>query len=199
MNRDTAQRAKPIKLQILVSDRCNLRCGHCIVSASPLANRWMLSERDIEQIAAVVNTTPEVQTVHFTGGEPTLFQDLISRLQNRIKRQVRYGMTTNGTQGSRLDAFLKAVNLDEITLSYDRFRKDQVKQDILLDFLKAAKVHRQLRLRYPFRLGSAPVLGRSRRKTRHSKIGADRARGRSSLRPIPPKDRGFIRHLPLVG
>lgn len=138
MNRDSAQGAKPIKLQIMVSDRCNLRCGHCLVSAGPHANRWILSDRDIDQIAAVVDATPQVLTVHFTGGEPTLFRDLIARLQKRITRNVRYGMTTNGTLGEGLTEFLGTVALSEITLSYDRFRETQVKKDTLLAFVKAA-------------------------------------------------------------
>ena len=111
------------KLFVILSTKCNFTCEHCINSSGPYSTRFTLTSLEETLISDFINTEIRVDTLSFTGGEPTLHLDAISRIQSNIKRPIRYAITTNGSFDRNFNSVFEAVKLDEITISFDKFHK----------------------------------------------------------------------------
>ncbi len=70
-------------LSILLTDKCNLHCEHCIVRASPTGKR-VFDEQYVENI---VESMREFGLKHIgiTGGEPLLHRELLERICKRFR------------------------------------------------------------------------------------------------------------------
>ena len=64
-------KSKITVLQINLGRKCNLACTHCHVEASPLRTEE-LSPDVCQQLIAVINRFPQIQTVDLTGGAPEM-------------------------------------------------------------------------------------------------------------------------------
>ena len=58
-------------LQVNLGRKCNLACTHCHVEASPKRTEE-LSPEVCEQIIAIINRFPQIETVDLTGGAPEM-------------------------------------------------------------------------------------------------------------------------------
>lgn len=65
------RRAAPTWLQVNLGKRCNQACTHCHVDASPVRTEQM-SAATADQLIAVIQQNPGLQTVDITGGAPEL-------------------------------------------------------------------------------------------------------------------------------
>jgi len=133
------------ELYIILSDLCNFSCSHCLNSSGPSAKRYRLSPQEVSQLIETVNSNSEITTVHFSGGEPTLHLGTIQEIQQRINRPVSWSITSNGSFIKRKTAALDAIVLDELVISFDRYRKpfitiEEIKTAIQYGLNRGAKV-----------------------------------------------------------
>ncbi|MBU3904981.1 MAG: radical SAM protein [Nanoarchaeota archaeon] len=122
------------RLNLQLTRRCDSNCSHCFGNYGPDSK----GELTLDQAKFYIDQTPEHQTIDFnlTGGEPTLYPELINIIQyaDQKREQSSYPeniyMFTNclWMKGNNSDEYLrelKQVGLDEIILSIDEFRRDQ--------------------------------------------------------------------------
>lgn len=129
-------------LRVSLTNTCNLACSYCVDSSEikqpkNLQQKILTTEQYIKIIHVLYNVL-DLETLRFTGGEPTLYKELIP-LINGIKKtgieQIK--MTSNATQ---LDAFsLKSAGLTSINISLDA-----VDADISFDISKRNKLQKTL-------------------------------------------------------
>lgn len=132
-----------MELYILLSDKCNFECSHCINLSGPKASRWLLNDADIDLLAKQINSNLNIEKIHFTGGEPTLHLDKIEKLQLKIKRdEINYNITTNGwfIKKGGIE-FLKKIKLNNITISYDIYHEKFISKSELLTLAKQLDKH----------------------------------------------------------
>ena len=107
-------------LQINVGKVCNQACHHCHVDAGP-KRRESMERRTAERVIALLENTPEVDTVDITGGAPELnpnFRTLVEA-SRRLGKQVidRCNLTVLFEPGLETLAEFLATNNVEITAS----------------------------------------------------------------------------------
>ena len=93
----THQRKYPVLAEIALTYRCNNRCFFCYASA-PERGRTT-PEMDTVQVRQVIDKIidqAKVPTVSFTGGEPTLRDDLPELVTYAKTRDIRTNLITNG-------------------------------------------------------------------------------------------------------
>ena len=102
-------------LELQITDRCNLRCGHCYIGDGKSAN----NELSVDRIRHILREFEDMQglRVLITGGEPLChrkFEEINESLSEFLMRKVLF---TNGLllTGSRL----RKLNVDEIQVSVD--------------------------------------------------------------------------------
>ncbi|MEW6448953.1 MAG: radical SAM protein [Bacillota bacterium] len=117
----------PKSLAILLTYKCNFSCDHCSVSAGP-KRREVLAADYMRRAIKEAYTVPSIRTVVFTGGEPTLYPDVLEagiRLAHNMGFVTR--LVTNAWWAKtpeQADHFLqniRAAGLDELNVSYDDF------------------------------------------------------------------------------
>lgn len=137
-------RGSPLIALIDVTNRCDLTCPICF-SESELCMEHTV-EPTISQIEAMLNQlaergTPERITIQFSGGEPTLRDDLPEMI--RLARQMGYGRIEINSHGLRLANesgyahALKKAGLDAIGLQFDGL------DDRIYKFNRGAKMFAQ--------------------------------------------------------
>jgi hypothetical protein len=116
-------------MALMVTRRCNMRCGHCSVESGPDV-RGEPSERElldqVRQAAAA-----DVRSINLTGGEPMLRPRTVLRLVRAARRLgVQTSLTTNGSwgrtaararQGTRA---LRRAGLGSLAVSIDRYHDE---------------------------------------------------------------------------
>jgi radical SAM/Cys-rich protein len=82
---------QPIRvLQINLGRRCNLACAHCHVEAGPHRSEE-LSPAVLEQLLAMLDRFPQIQTVDLTGGAPEMnygFRPLVEKARSLDKNVI---------------------------------------------------------------------------------------------------------------
>lgn len=129
-----------MELYLFLTDQCNFNCAHCITSSTPSSSKVKLSENEIIIITSLINSDSNIDTVHFSGGEPTLELEKILTIQALIKRKIRYSITTNGSfilQRTSSDFFDKIL-IHEIFLSFDKYHAKYISTNSLIPFIKEA-------------------------------------------------------------
>ena len=127
MRAETAPPATSIAL--MVTRRCNMRCGHCSVESGPDV-KGEPSEAElldwIRQAAA-----GGVRAINLTGGEPMLRPAVVLRLAREARRLgVTTSLTTNGSWGRtaararRGVRALQRAGLGALTVSVDRYHDE---------------------------------------------------------------------------
>ncbi len=110
------------KLCLLVSRRCNLRCGFCRVDFTGLDMDWPTAEAGIEHYLAFLNGVAAPR-IKFFGGEPLLNARLIRKIveagRDRWRNSgLRFEISTNGTLlDDELASYFAARPEVEITVS----------------------------------------------------------------------------------
>jgi MoaA/NifB/PqqE/SkfB family radical SAM enzyme len=115
LDRQAVTRIRDAKIK--VTPRCNLRCSFC--------QFWRTTARDELSAGALKTAIDDLASldcrkIHFSGGEPTLREDLPELIAHAANRNIRTALTTNGTLITRERAHaLLAAGLRSITVSLD--------------------------------------------------------------------------------
>lgn len=107
-------------IYLSLTNRCNLQCKHCIVSAGIEENDHMSTDDWKRVIDQVVTLKPE--QINLTGGEPLIRSDFCEILE--YLRENYNGVITLSTNGLLLnDALIRVIkrNVDGISISLDGF------------------------------------------------------------------------------
>ena len=86
---------------ILLLERCNFECPHCVRSDEPMDPGYQLSFQQLQQCLGDCHALKSITWVHFSGGEPTLWtegdRDLVDLLLETAKAGYTPSFTTNGS------------------------------------------------------------------------------------------------------
>src|SRR5215213_3057876 len=106
---EKAQCQRTASLAVMVTRKCNMTCAHCSVESSPRI-RQQPSEEFLESIVTQA-AAAGVQSVQFTGGEPMLREQLVTRLVRLATRfDMTTAITTNGFWGKSPSSAFTTVN-----------------------------------------------------------------------------------------
>ena len=124
-------------LSFFITERCNLRCKHCIASAEANGRDMALADlrRWLEEAAAI----DRVKTVCMTGGEPFVVYDTLQRAINcATSLGLKTTVVTNGFWASSMERAVRTLEgvsaLTHLALSLDSYHL----QFIPLETLKTA-------------------------------------------------------------
>lgn len=114
-------RRSPFDGQVIVTRRCNLRCGYCseFDQRSPLVPTVELRRR--------IDALHKLGVVHITflGGEPLLHPDVADLVRYAHRGSPLVSITTNGTLlTKRIIEDLNAAGLDQMQISIDALEPD---------------------------------------------------------------------------
>eukprot|EP00049_Salpingoeca_infusionum_P017887 m.354781 g.354781 ORF g.354781 m.354781 type:complete len:378 (+) comp17102_c0_seq1:111-1244(+) len=109
-------------LRISLTERCNLRCTYCMPEEGvPLTpNDQLLSRDEMSRIASVF-INHGVDKIRLTGGEPTVYPELIPFIEDLASHSTvkSIGITTNGLVLKKKLPDLKQAGLTHINVSLD--------------------------------------------------------------------------------
>lgn len=117
-------------LRLSVTDRCNFRCIYCMdPDFRYMPKRELLALDEYIRLARI-STELGVEKLRITGGEPTLYPDLLPLIRQLASLNIRdLAMTTNGSRVTEEAAHQwKEAGLHRITLSIDSLRPDRLKR-----------------------------------------------------------------------
>lgn len=114
----------PMHATIEVTDKCNLKCKHCYLSASPNKSRIM-TFNDFIKIKDKL-TKNMVVNIEFTGGELFVNPDIYEILQVAYEEFAIVGILTNGTilSDNILELLVKNAKKTVINVSIDSIHKE---------------------------------------------------------------------------
>ncbi len=108
--------------------RCTRTCDHCSNDSSPLRSE-ALSENEVLTIIDQLNKYQPAQIV-LTGGEVTIYLDIVERVLKNLKFQFKVTLTTNGSFAgdlNRIERVLSRItNLELVQLSFDKFHGSSI-------------------------------------------------------------------------
>jgi len=123
-------------IRISLTPACNLNCIYCHAEGEAQAGTLMTTDEIIDIIGAV--TRYPIRSIKFTGGEPTLRDDLVEIIQS-VPSGIESSMTTNGTLLADLAYDLKEAGLSRVNISLDTLQNDRyikiTGKDLLSDVL----------------------------------------------------------------
>lgn len=117
-------------LRISVTDRCNLRCLHCMPKEglSPALAADILSLEEIARLARIFCGLG-INKIRLTGGEPLIRRNILHLINSlaAIKNLDELSLTTNGLLLSDYAAELKKSGIGRINISLNTLKKDRFK------------------------------------------------------------------------
>ncbi|MCR8668316.1 radical SAM protein [Aestuariibaculum sp. M13] len=123
---------KPVKketlrfnhVQVAVTNKCALQCDHCY-AWDTLNQRDVLSEQDLSGVIHKLQAMGTGQ-IHFTGGEPMLKVDILTKLLKRSRWSSNFWVNTSGFKLTNEKAKrLKASGLTGVFISLDHFNEQE--------------------------------------------------------------------------
>ncbi len=132
------------KIAFGYSDRCNIRCAHCVAADDIPHNKKMELDKAKEIIKNMAKS--HVSGISFTAGEPFIyFNDLLELVSLCQELKIYTRIVTNSSwakdpeeAGERVNT-LKRCGLSQLRLSYSRWHQHNVpSQNILNAALRAA-------------------------------------------------------------
>lgn len=120
---------KPVRVTLIPTGRCNLRCSYCYASGGEHLQDmpWWVARWAIDFVVnnAVEQEEEEFQVYFHGGGEPTVAWDLIERCLDyareraeATRKRVQFGIATNGVFGKQVGYEL-ARNFELVSLAFD--------------------------------------------------------------------------------
>ncbi len=100
-----------VLVNIDVTNRCNFRCPICFANAAASGKIWDLSKDEVAKILDnIMSEVPPALAVQFSGGEPTVRDDLPELVALAKEKGIRQIMiATNGARLAEKPDFLKAL------------------------------------------------------------------------------------------
>jgi len=117
-------------LRLSVTDRCNYRCVYCMdPDFRYMPKRELLSMEEYLRLVGVL-TELGIEKLRITGGEPTLYPDLLPLMRGLGELPLKdIAMTTNGSLMSEQSARAwREAGLRRITLSLDSTRPERIER-----------------------------------------------------------------------
>lgn len=111
----------PARMDLAVTYRCNEDCPHCYLTDEAKANVKELSTNDWIKVLARLWKIGIPQVV-FTGGEPTLRDDLVTLVSEA--EEFVTGLVTNGTKLAELAEPLICASLDYVQVTLESHKPD---------------------------------------------------------------------------
>jgi hypothetical protein len=116
-------------MALMVTRRCNMRCGHCSVESGPDVRGEPSEQELLDQVRQAA--AAEVRSINLTGGEPMLRPRTVLRLVRAARRLgVGTTLTTNGSWGRtaararRSVQALRRAGLGSLAVSVDRYHDE---------------------------------------------------------------------------
>lgn len=139
------QTQKVEQLAIITTDKCPIRCAHCLMSSGP-ENSSVLSFSEISKAIDFFNAKHELQMVVFTGGESSLLgNDLFESIAYCYERNIPTRLVTNAIWADSVNNAVEFVSslaesgLNEINLSTDDFHASWISLDNIKNAWNACK------------------------------------------------------------
>jgi cyclic pyranopterin phosphate synthase len=117
-------------LRVSLTNSCNLSCSYCVDSSAVKQNNnieqhKVLTTEQYLKIIQVLNQTLALETVRLTGGEPTLYKELIPLIKGISETGIKnIKMTTNGSLLEKNIIELKIAGLSSLNISLDAIDAD---------------------------------------------------------------------------
>jgi len=92
----SAIRYFPMHLAIELTDKCNLRCGHCYRDSGPNLGSFLPKKRLLSILSEAYDYG--VQSIELSGGEPTIHPDIDAMLDFTLQNFGAVALLTNGTR-----------------------------------------------------------------------------------------------------
>ncbi len=124
------------KVMIFLLEECNLNCEHCVRDEEPMNPGYILSLDQFKRSMAECVSIGTIRSIHFSGGEPTLWNDktndLVDLLIQISNMGFDPGFTSNGSyfeSNNFCDQFFKryfshSKRLLHVCLSIDSFHNN---------------------------------------------------------------------------
>lgn len=111
------------KALLQITERCNLNCAHCFLSAGPKGDHMSID--DIQSIVMPRLKECRVISVTLTGGEPFMHPDILDIVSLFMANNIRVGICSNASviKQKQIEALVKIGNV-HINVSLDGFRAE---------------------------------------------------------------------------
>lgn len=117
----------PLYCEWEITSRCNMRCSFCSTWTDNRNSKKDISTKDA---ISIIDQLAELGTkiIHFSGGEPTLREDLSKLISYAQSKKILVALTTNGSASNEITK--KIANADIIRVSIDGPEKfhDNIRQ-----------------------------------------------------------------------
>lgn len=113
------------RIGIISGYKCNFKCAHC---CSPDDGSPCLTEQEESAILGSIRAY-NIRSLHFLGGEPSLYVNKTNRFLSRLDNpgQYKIRITTNGhfakSKSAAISVLSSFLKLDHVQLSYDKFHR----------------------------------------------------------------------------
>jgi MoaA/NifB/PqqE/SkfB family radical SAM enzyme len=110
------KRRIPLYCEWEVTNRCNMSCSMC---STRIKEREPLGDTSTKEALAIVDELGRMGTkiIHFSGGEPTLREDLTQLISRAKEKNMLVSITTNGS--APLEKIQRLLDTDLIRVSID--------------------------------------------------------------------------------
>jgi cyclic pyranopterin phosphate synthase len=112
-------------IRISLTSRCNLRCIYCHAEGEVDPR----GEMSVDEIAEILRVAAKfgMNSVKFTGGEPTVRRDVVD-IVRAVPESMESSMTTNGTLLAPLAHDLAEAGLSRVNISLDSLQRDRYRR-----------------------------------------------------------------------
>jgi radical SAM protein with 4Fe4S-binding SPASM domain len=119
--------ALPVLSEIALTYRCNLRCRFCYAGCNcrgpgePAPRQPEMTTDEVVRVLGIIRRDAQVPSLSFTGGEPTLREDLAELVRRAVQTDLRVNLITNGVcmADGDLATRLKAAGLASAQVSLE--------------------------------------------------------------------------------
>lgn len=114
------KRRIPLYCEWEVTNHCNMKCDFC---STWINNRNLAKDISTEEAVSIIEQLSELGTnlIHFSGGEPTLRNDLPELVTKAKEKNIIVSITTNGS--ASIKTMEKIIHADLILVSIDGTRE----------------------------------------------------------------------------
>jgi radical SAM protein with 4Fe4S-binding SPASM domain len=136
--------SSPFEIEIQLTSRCNLKCGHCFGGFSS-ASKAIMPLKHVQQILDDM-VERQIPRVTFSGGEPLLYPDLETCIRYAAQRDLDTRLLTNGSLITpELATTLVRSGLQSAAVSIDGDEKEHDRNRGAGRYLKALSAIASLR------------------------------------------------------
>lgn len=107
-------------LRVSVTESCNMACSYCVTGGNT-GKRPRAEYRELAEMIFVLHARLGLSTVHFTGGEPLVYGDLVKLVStvHHAAPEIALKITTNGWGLAAKARGLAAAGITEVNVSMD--------------------------------------------------------------------------------